>query len=818
MRLLAHGGNLLAERARFGSWPAIHPLLLEEKYGLSGSRKIFGVGTAGDAPFLIFRELQESGTRFYAFTLLLDPGQSVWEKANWNPTLLLEPFFEQAGSSDSVPALLLGQPERVTSAQLEAWLSELNLDEREPDLAPQDRVAECLAGAALSSDNVVVAPRDLQIPARPDLPSVRTALLSVPPAFRIGRGWMSGGGSAQAEAFGARVVFDDEAASTSGDLKTICSQGAQMIRIARQMVARPTLRNVLTTASFTPASKSSSAKSVKDSLQLLSDWLTHPEQDNALIRTIATPDSGPLASLTRAAAEVALREGQGTLDAATTRALLRYFVSEKRSATEYLPRIDPKTLADFVRSECGGEAPEFLGLPNTLALTLRIADLEAATGNVVPLLKRIFESSPWSQGERTALLQSAWKRFAQLKEPLRDWKVFEDQPEWPTIQPSVVAEAGKRSESRAPASWMSDYLTFGDPLQATAVLWKVSEKDAPALVQLCLEALKEGNPAAENLLNALATSNLRRVIDVPTKLQVSKSLRASRAWDPFWEVAQVMRGERIDELTIVDKAELPMLRAELLDLPFGSTGPDLVALMKCNGLLDKQTFNGLAKRVAAEGRQNSPQWREGLSQAFERKWINASRFEEELLQSMEADIRSGRPVTVERRSVNDAALEKWLRGHLCAAEQPSVAVSGLILKQVCQLWGADDHFREILGLCFKDLSAPEQKLFSQRFFPADLQSTEIESIFTVIPEEFIQNAAAALCADDRQPVVELFRSAVAETDETAGACRIAILRFIASPEDHPSKRSFAKSDYRSSKEHMRKRAQSLLDSLEFQKR
>src|ERR1700721_2296181 len=111
MRLLAHGGTLLGERSTIGTWPTVHPALLEEKYGLEGGKKILGAGIAGGNPFLIFRELQKNLGRLYAFTLFLDPGAATWERFSWNAGALLEVILDAAQDAESVAGRMFSAPE-----------------------------------------------------------------------------------------------------------------------------------------------------------------------------------------------------------------------------------------------------------------------------------------------------------------------------------------------------------------------------------------------------------------------------------------------------------------------------------------------------------------------------------------------------------------------------------------------------------------------------------------------------------------------------------------------------------------------------------
>src|SRR4051812_43455677 len=98
-RLLAYGGVRFSERRRIGEWPAIPEGTLRDTYGLQNSCWSFGAGTAGGSAFLILRRLQRFETRTYAFTLLLDPGEPVWHRFEWNGAAIIAALIQSEGET-----------------------------------------------------------------------------------------------------------------------------------------------------------------------------------------------------------------------------------------------------------------------------------------------------------------------------------------------------------------------------------------------------------------------------------------------------------------------------------------------------------------------------------------------------------------------------------------------------------------------------------------------------------------------------------------------------------------------------------------------
>ena len=189
-RLLAYGGTSFSERRRIGQWPAIPEATLRDSYGLAANTWCYGMGVIEAQPFLIFRQRQNVEQRGgYPFSLLLDPGDPVWERFGWNAATLVE-------------ALLLEDPEQLF---------------RTPETCSADaleRVVNGVSGASavgnLSGLSYLIAASALEpvlagSSNRPDPRTFAEALAALPVCFRASRGWLVGGGSAHGKALGASL-------------------------------------------------------------------------------------------------------------------------------------------------------------------------------------------------------------------------------------------------------------------------------------------------------------------------------------------------------------------------------------------------------------------------------------------------------------------------------------------------------------------------------------------------------------------------------------------------------------------------------------
>lgn len=211
-RLLCHGGTGDLTRVRIGSFPEVGRGALMDVYGLpvGSARFHFGCGVLEGRPVLVFRERQNEGNRSgYGYTMLLDPGDAVWERFGWNGALLLLALAERGGPL--VNALRI-TPEQLSPDALARLLDGLVLPQL--DLGSDSFPAEAIflwIGIAVGEAEEVqplrrLAPRGALTPV-----ALARFLGSLPACFRTGAGWLAGGSRGNAEAFGCRLLLDPEA-------------------------------------------------------------------------------------------------------------------------------------------------------------------------------------------------------------------------------------------------------------------------------------------------------------------------------------------------------------------------------------------------------------------------------------------------------------------------------------------------------------------------------------------------------------------------------------------------------------------------------
>ena len=805
MRLLAHGGTLLAERARTGAWPSIHPALLEEKYGLEGNKKIFGVGVAGGSPFLILRELQANVGRLYPFTLLLDPGEAVWRRFSWNAAALLLAILQSAQDANSVASRLLSAPEQVTSSDVDAWFTETELPgPLDTDKLEVISLSECVAASTFLTESAAVAPVDLGIPCRPHLGQMQIAINSLPLCLRVGRGWLCGGGTAQGEAFGAAVVFDDERPKNTVDVSGLRLKGSLPISLLTSVAANPDLHSALD--AIPPSWSWPSPVSDLADLRSVSVWLEKGTGENDLIRRLDHPVTGPFRELLLSAAEAVLKQGQGKLDASTTRIVIRYFGTNHKSLQDYVPRLDRKAVREAIDQDYKGEFPPFLGLPDDVRLELRLKEFTQTNQHIVARLIAILDGERWSPEEREQLRDAAWKRFATLDCPLSEWMPLIERQEWSDLVEYVQKECARRVKNRV-GPWIDDYFAFGNDIAPETVLSLIRSDHINVVLEHALKNLSHSKPALE-FLTVLHDAGLRQAISIENKQRVADAFAGvePNVWGDFQTILQLMRGESASPISVLEKDALPLRSEILLLLKTSSSPPNLEALMACQGLLDEKTAKAIVS-VRMETSRITDVWLRGLDLVVKKGWLDRDTYEANRLAVMEQQILSDQAWTMMPGDIEAKALGRWLHIHLFEAEAPN-EVSIRLLAKVCGRWRLEDAFRASLSNTITaGLNSKSRPLFSGRFFLESNRETAVslDPLFEAIPPELHDGMVEALFSDTNKPVLSLISDVIA--GRTPGrAFNQAVLKFLLEGPSHEVKALVAKSDYGNNVRKMREAA------------
>lgn len=446
-RLLAYGGTSFSERRRIGQWPSIPEATLRDTYGLTANSWCYGVGTLGKQPFLILRQRQNIENRGgYPFSLLLDPGDEVWQRFGWNGGALVASLLQNE------PKLLLETPERCSADALERVVSELVAHAILPasgkDLEP------LLIASCLQNEPIVV-------PGERPTPTEMAAMLEPQPvSFRLSAGWLVGGGAAHGRAFAANLVFDDQATvDRAGQRETGKSYSE-----AWTSVSDPALiENFKTKPIWTWDVE---LGSFFQALVLLRDLESARDADEALFQRIEEKGQ-TTEDLDRKINQTAtdlLNRGTNPLGPRATSWLLKQTVHEKRKLdSKTASRLDPQATTDELRRL--GFPPKAVPRNMQLAREVRVAIwvdyLDRLRAEVPQNLETaIKQLGDMRDDERQQLAQAALAARPASNDKHADWERLRKYPEiWallePTIQPLrqpvfVIPERPSRRRERAP--------------------------------------------------------------------------------------------------------------------------------------------------------------------------------------------------------------------------------------------------------------------------------------------------------------------------------------------------------------------------------
>jgi hypothetical protein len=789
VRFLAHGGTLLEERARKGTWPAIHPLLLEEKYGLEEEKPVIGVGLKAGSPFLIFRELQRNIGRLYAFTLLLDPGESVWNLFAWNPAKLIFAIVQarQTSHAEAVLSRLFQAPEGVGESELEECLSGLETTSHSASSTGEpDTLTACLAGSAISSELLSVNPQDLGMTSRPSIEALLASFDGIPSLLRIGRGWMSGGGTAQAEEFGAGIVFDDSRPKKITDVKPLAQKGSLALKQLDLIRHQPQLQDLL--AQVLPSWKWSSPARDFSTLAPVVEWLTGTGDAKLIGKLAANGADGPFSELVQKAAEIAVLGGKSPLDGEITRRVVRQALARGESLKPLASRLDVGALSEVLRQECNSAIPPTLELPPEFHLRLALYQLNGAdVGSLPKVLTDYLLDPAWPSDDREQLFDVAWGRYQKQPEvkPLSQWAAVGAL--FPEGLQSIRDEVKKRVKS-GEGPFIRDYLEFGG-VEVAVLLKALQDYPLDKAVTEVLDRAKANSDSRSDgekdriseIACALSAPKFRRSISIVNKKRLADVADGDPSWAAFQVLCRLMEGEEGRTVQVAE-AEAAELRKELPQLAGNGDRrtPNLKALLKWDGVLDKATLRILFDLYARNGWQRTESWSRGLDLAGKKDWLDETDLDKDKLDDIEQRILEDRQWDY-KPLLDSSLLPDRLYNHLFGDKYPrdeSIA----ILRAICIKLGGNGKFQEALRRAISQgLNGPRTANFGTRFFfdPPEETATKLEPIFSAMQKDPDQPAKMieALFSNEQNDVVPLIND-VLEKQDAADAFNKAVLEFV----------------------------------------
>ncbi|MBI2657199.1 hypothetical protein HYX08_00725 [Candidatus Woesearchaeota archaeon] len=201
-RILAYGGIAYVERWRIGNWPNIPLGAFQDFYGLESDNISFGVGELKGKRFIILRQNQNIKDRGgVPYTLLFDPGEAVWKKANHNAALIIRNIL----NDQELRHLFLERPEELHREKLVAIISKLLQSDWRVNPTNDSRFLQLWKTAASSSSILIIGHQDMNRLTPESLASLLAPLQSQLDFFNMT--WLIGGGQANGRAFGCHIVW-----------------------------------------------------------------------------------------------------------------------------------------------------------------------------------------------------------------------------------------------------------------------------------------------------------------------------------------------------------------------------------------------------------------------------------------------------------------------------------------------------------------------------------------------------------------------------------------------------------------------------------
>jgi hypothetical protein len=495
-RLLAYGGTGFIERRRIGQWPSVPEATLRDTYGLSANSWSYGLGIISKQPFLIFRQRQNIENRGgYPFTVLLDPGDAVWERFECNGAAIITALLE------ANPDVLFRSPETCSSDALERLTAALNML---PQTGAASDLCDPIVASTTASEPLVLSQT------RPEAPALAATLSLLPICFRTARGWLMGGGSAHGRVFGANLVIDEQSLPGGDSPQQTGRTLMQAWTAARQRsLVQPFEVKPMWTWDQAPHEVLNSVLLLREieTAQAPNDGLIDRMQQATVFRDEI--EEAAIALLTRGSAPI---EPKGSL------LLIRLALQDKRKLDGSISnRLDERTLrSELKKLGCPPKRiPKTIAISPALHTKLWVEYLETLQSDV---RKNLADGLDQLGAEaRGQLVESALYALPSSEENLIEWARFRKDPEtWPLLTEPLRKETLRRFQRNVKGAADAYLALADDPGGALASKDLPLDTDAARLVH---EIRDLDTPEAHAWLNALKKSPLQQRLPKPVPRQ-----------------------------------------------------------------------------------------------------------------------------------------------------------------------------------------------------------------------------------------------------------------------------------------------------------
>jgi hypothetical protein len=673
VRVFAYGGTSFDERRRIGEWAKLPMSVFEDYGGLRSGLPWFGFFMPeGQRPFLAWRVLQNPEQRGgYPFTLLLDPGDDIYERFEWNTGCLLAALFENANGPGRS---LLEQPQRITVDDLSALLMRVPTH---AGPAPAEASAPRVywVAGALADRVLAVPPSQMSLSERPSASWISRCQELLPVGLRNSRGWLVGGSSAQAEQLGARLVIDDHAKPV--DASTLASARALLAAADRVIVlpkwARPLAERWLGEPS---------------TVFLARDAVTAIDNPDALVDFTERLGGDERRQWVEGACTTLLKITRAH-SARVTRFLLEQAIAGTcRLDAKHFKRLDRATVDQFLDSHRipPTASPSTLGVPVEWLIE-RWETVIAGAGAAAP--DRVRDALD-QVGDSDALIDAGWSAATAASAPLGAWTPLLSSAR---VKQHTRDEARRRARDATRPFAPDEYSEFADD-----PTWADLHDAMPRVIDALL-ARRRGDDI----------DRLQRLAEWPERRALSRERRAELAtvaggpWRSVALLDRLIAGAQVDGVEAADASVRAILEDDLVAgiraLPAGTAAPpNLIGLRQLFGAIPEVARTGLA---ALEPSLDQP--------AAAQAWVDAWDTLDPIVHTRERD----RMMCVERQRALEAALTGSARPTIDAlratlqasADELARASQDTIHQAVIRFAGSAPHLAVLLDALNADQRA-----------------------------------------------------------------------------------------------------------------
>jgi hypothetical protein len=561
MRLLTYGGTAFAERCRIGQWSGVQASTLNDADRVVGDRVAYGPVLIGDAMVLAYRERQNVEHRGgYPYTVLLDPGEEQWRRFGWNAGALAAALFVHDGAPGSA---ILRDPEGMSESRLQELITllrplpeKLSLDS--PPVFTVLMAAQINAARACS-----FSPQVFSFAGLPAAAEFGQMLNTVPPAFRMGRGWLVGASAAFAQEMGASIAIDDLRPANDAELQACVADGEVLQEVLEWLKKNvPELYSALASE---PLHRWNDLKTIWRDAAILHRLLCEPS-DNLFREAVMEDAQGLLSDcVKRAGAEAAL-SGSGKISAEGTRLILKCCADGLAQLDETgAQRLNYETLLGAILGETGPPAPiQNLETPPDV-LNEAWASYVSRGGSDAPhRLRQALKATTNPRNTPNTSLREAAQAAARAGVSLSIWLDFRNGlgaefASW------LKAEALDRLRQKPGATALLDYIAIADD-PGGRLLARIDVLVEPAVRGLVADCALLSSPPDDRIqgwLVALAGSPLRTRLSFEVKSRAVYVLGGNPdAWRGFQWLLAALNGERLPAPPL-SEGERRMLKFEL---------------------------------------------------------------------------------------------------------------------------------------------------------------------------------------------------------------------------------------------------------------